>query len=244
MAMANLQTRIDRKYLVPRALFAELVARLEGRMRVLEIHGRRSFEYESAYFDTDELLAYHQHAHGRRRRFKVRTRTYLDSGETMLEVKTEGGRDETVKDRYPHRREDRYHLGPHAREVVSERLDDAAIADRLELSLISRYQRATLVDPTAGTRMTCDVGMTFSDSHRSAQGPVHQVLIESKTTGAAAPVDRLLWRMGHRPISLSKYCVGLALLNPQLPANRWNRTLRRGFGWAPRPLAAPVVSVG
>lgn len=38
-------------------------------------------------------------AHGRRRRYKVRTRTYVDSAISFLEVKTEGAREATVKER-------------------------------------------------------------------------------------------------------------------------------------------------
>lgn len=50
-------------------------------------------------------------------------------------------------------------------------------------------------------------------------------------------MDRLLWRQGIRPARISKYCVGLAALDPTLPANRWNRTLRRYFDWQPRRTA-------
>lgn len=237
IALAGLQTRIDRKYLVPHTVLVDLLRRLEERLWVLDIQGRRTFDYESVYFDTPDLLAYHQHAHGRRRRFKVRTRTYLNSEETVLEVKTEGGRAQTVKHRTPYTMPDRYRLNARAQDVLSEELP-TGIAD-LRTSLISRYQRATLLDPATGSRVTCDVGLTFQDHQRTLPGPADQVLLESKTTGPAAPVDTLLWRMGHRPVALSKYCVGLALLNPHLPANRWNRTLRRGFGWAP---AKPTVT--
>lgn len=59
------------------------------------------------------------------------------------------------------------------------------------------------------------------------------LVVESKSAGPATPVDRLLWRNGIRPARISKYCVGLAALDPALPANRWNRTLRRYFGWQP-----------
>ncbi len=231
--LAELQTRVDRKYLVPHTVFAELIGLFETRLCALEIHGRRVFNYESVYFDTPELLSYHQHLQGRRQRFKVRTRTYLDSDETVLEVKTEGGRDETVKDRYDYRLQDRRDLTPQARQIVSARLHDTSLADRLEVSLVSRYQRATLLDPASGSRMTCDVNLAFDDRARGVTGPGDRVLIESKTAGAAAPVDHALWRMGHRPVALSKYCVGLALLNPHVPANRWNRSLRQGFGWVP-----------
>jgi hypothetical protein len=42
--------------------------------------------------------------------------------------------------------------------------------------------------------------------------------------------DEILRRLGVRPTSVSKYCVGVAALHPQLPSNPWHRTLRRYFG--------------
>ena len=60
------------------------------------------------------------------------------------------------------------------------------------------------------------------------------MLIESKTVGAATFTDAALWQLGQRPLAISKYCVGMALLRPELPANRWNRELRTHFGWTPR----------
>lgn len=233
LATADLQTRVDRKYLVPATAFTELLLALGDRMSVLDIEGRRLFAYESVYFDTPELLAYHQHVGGRRRRFKVRTRTYVDSAQSMLEIKTAGGRDETVKDRHPYRIDDRYELNRWGRAVVGRRLGSAVLAGRLEPSLTSRYHRATMVEPGTGSRLTCDVDLRFEDRHRHHDGPEGLVLIESKTDGAASIADRTLWRLGHRPATVTKYCVGLALLHPQLRANRWNRTLRRDFGWSP-----------
>ena len=64
-----------------------------------------------------------------------------------------------------------------------------------------------------------------------------RLLIETKSAGAAVTADRLLWSLGHRPESMSKYCIGMAGLDPTLPANRWNRPLRRHFGSARRPVA-------
>lgn len=231
--LADLQTRVDRKYLVPARTFRELLTRLDGAVSVLDICGRRVFDYESVYFDTPQLLAYHQHAYGRRRRFKVRTRTYRDSEQTVLEVKSQGAREETVKDRHPYLCTDRHRLTAPARHVVADRIGDPALARQLQVSLVNRYQRATLVDLAAGSRMTCDVGLEFHRHGRHRTGPDELVVLESKTAGHAAPADLLLWRLGHRPATISKYCVGLALLDPGLPANRWNRVLRRRFGWTP-----------
>jgi len=95
---ASLLTRIDRKYLVPPGATQEVVNHLAPRAQVLQIDGLRHFRYASTYFDTPGLDAYFLAARKRRRRYKIRTRTYLDSGLCFLEVKTNGAREATVKD--------------------------------------------------------------------------------------------------------------------------------------------------
>lgn len=229
-SIAALQTRTDRKYLLPMDLFTRVIDQFRDRLQVLQIGGLRQFDYESVYFDTPDLDAYHRHAYGRRRRFKVRTRSYLDWGQTTLEIKTEGGRGETIKQRHGYRIEDRGRLDEPAYTQISRNLGDLD-AHQLRPSLTTNYLRSTLLDPVSGSRLTCDVDLTFSDDLQRRRGPEDLVLLESKTTGRTTPIDTALWRHGHRPVSISKYCTGLALIHPGLPANRWNRTLRRYFGW-------------
>lgn len=270
--LADLQTRIDRKYVVPSRVLADLLADQDG-LRVLEIAGLRRFGYESVYFDTPDLHSYRGAAHGRRRRFKVRTRTYADSGECVFEVKVKGGRGETVKERLAYDRASAATLEPDARAfaeaVLSQALPDArSVVEVLEPTLVTTYDRTTLVDPVAGTRLTCDASLlcTPSPSGRAdradraewadradradrgewadrtglgSHGPADgarpagraslgdQVVLESKSPGTATAVDRWLWARGYRPVSLSKYCVGLAALDDALPSNKWSRTLRR-----------------
>jgi len=96
---AALQTRIDKKYLLPISLLGHVLDDLGAGLRALEIDGLRVFGYESVYFDTPRLQFYRDHVQGRRLRHKVRTRRYVDSDLTMLEVKEKGGRGETVKHR-------------------------------------------------------------------------------------------------------------------------------------------------
>lgn len=239
-SIAELQTRTDRKYLLPVDLFASVIDQFGDRLQVLQIGGLRQFDYESVYFDTPALDAYHRHAHGRRRRFKVRTRSYLDWGQTTLEIKTEGGRGETIKERHAYQLEDRKRLDEPARIQVSRKLGYLD-ARQLGPSLTTNYLRSTLLDRVSGSRLTCDVDLTFSDEVRRQCGPDDLVLLESKTTGSTTPIDTALWLRGHRPVSISKYCTGLALIHPGLPANRWNRTLRRYFGWRRRTRTDPAV---
>ena len=228
LAVADLQTRTDRKYVVEPEVVARLVDEVGAGLGVLEIDGMRSFRYQSMYFDTPALDSYLGAAHGRRRRFKVRTRSYLDSGDCMLEVKTRSGRGETVKTRML------YDIGRRSA------LDAAGLAfvrahtclpERAVLApvLITAYRRSTMVDLTTGSRLTCDAGLEcFSPAGASVSLP-DQLLVETKSAGGPTAADRFLWRAGVRPVAVSKFCVGMAALHPTLPANKWNRILRRHF---------------
>ena len=234
LATAELQTRVDRKYVVPLDMVATVFDRLGDQLSVLQIDDLRLFRYESVYFDTPELATYHQHAHDRRRRVKVRTRAYLDSGECLLEFKRVGARGETIKERYPYRLASRHDLDAEAQALAMERLGQTISTPALRQVLTTAYHRATLVDPVQGNRVTCDVNLRFENCTGQRFGPLDGVaVLESKTVGSESPVDRALWRLGSRPLSLSKYCVGMAVLDPRLPANRWNRELRTHFGWSP-----------
>jgi hypothetical protein len=234
MEVAGLQTRVDHKYLLTPEQFATLVGDLGPRFRALEIGGRRLFGYESAYFDSPDLALFRAHRQGRRRRYKIRTRNYLDSRESLFEVKLEGRREETVKHRIPYPFEDRGRINRPARDFLEGvlRSEYGLQPPQLVPSVTTRYGRATLVDLGEGARLTCDVDLECALGDRSEWGP-DRVLVESKSTGSGF-ADRALAARGVRPVSVSKYCVGIALLHPQLPANRWNRILRHEFGWRPR----------
>jgi hypothetical protein len=96
---AALQERMDRKYLLPLSEVECVLAAVETNTRVLDINGTRLFGYESVYFDTPDLTSFRLTAYRRARRFKIRTRTYVDSDSCWLEVKTQGRRGTTVKNR-------------------------------------------------------------------------------------------------------------------------------------------------
>jgi hypothetical protein len=227
---AALQVRVDRKYLVPIGAFVELVTRLSDRFAVLEIDGQRMFRYESVYFDTPSYGLYRQHVQRRRHRYKVRTRSYLDSGECSFEVKLKGNRSETIKARLPYGVADRGRLTGEAQAFLAEQLRAAYGIDTddiLQPALVTTYRRSTLTDPVAHERLTCDVGLRFFDATAAVDVLPDTVLVESKTAGRAGTADRVLRDLQVRPVQVSKYCVAAALLKPGLRSNPWHRTVRR-----------------
>ena len=221
VAEAALLTRVDRKYVLPLADAERVVAALPAGTRVLEIGGHRGLRYETVYFDTPDLLSFRLAAHGRRRRFKLRTRSYLDTGSTFLEMKTRGARGSTQKDRdaYADAVPDR--LTPAARDEVALALDaigiPAARADDLDSRLRTLYRRATLLLPGEGggpsSRATVDLDLEWVDATGRGFLLPRFAIVETKSPGQAGRLDRALWRAGHRPQRISKYATGLAALH-------------------------------
>lgn len=224
-SLAALRTRRDRKYVVPSADLASILALIPSDVRVLDIAGIRTFRYRSVYFDTPQLALYLMTARGRRRRAKVRTRTYLNSAETVLEIKERDGRGRTVKHRYPFAGRDRSKLGADAQSLVW-----AALAPvhgvRLTPTLITTFARTTLL-LADGARTTIDRELRFEAPGGVVVEIPGVVVIETKSPNTATRLDRLLWAAHYRPVRFSKYGTGLAALDERLPANRWHRVLGR-----------------
>ena len=233
VADAGLMTRLDRKYLLPVTKLEPLLDSLNPATRVLEIEGQRRFRYRSVYFDTPDLKSYHTAAQPRRRRFKVRTRSYVDTGGTFLEVKLRGPRGVTAKSRREYEAADLSHLTTQARTAVSDMLAsgavDPAIAWELQPTVTSTYQRTTLLAHEGFARATIDTALAWSDHDGDDLRLPTMAIVETKSTSQPSEIDRRLWRMGYRPQSMSKYATGMAALRPHLPSNRWSRLVHGPF---------------
>jgi len=230
---AALRTRVDRKYVIDWATLSGVLGALSGTHRVLEIDGQRVFRYESVYFDSADLTAFRAHLQRRRRRYKVRTRHYVDSGLKTFEVKLNGKRGETVKHRMPYGDEDLGRVTEGARAFLADRLGEAyPRLDVPELSptLRNRYHRVTL---TAGAeRLTCDSNLSYADGEVEVPGlDPRYVIVESKCEKGLGAADRELRRRGIQPVACSKYCVGVGLLREDVKVNEMRWLLNRYFAW-------------
>jgi hypothetical protein len=243
---AALQMRTDRKYIVTYETLARLLAQLGDDYSALEIDGERLQQYDSVYFDTPVLTGYRDHMQGRRKRFKCRTRLYGGTA-CFFDLKLKGRRGETVKRRLP--------LPPLAHGSLThdataflkrELLQEYGLAApaRLLPTLHTSFARLALTHAHQPERLTIDFGITLDrvgSDDRYRMRPGH-ALIETKSGSQLGAVDRLLPRLGARPVTMcSKYCLGVALANPALPTNPYRPLLRRHFD--PTPLPAEPTSL-
>lgn len=224
-ALAALQTRVDRTYVVPTTVAGLLVADLADSARVLEIDHLRSFRYSSVYFDAPDLRLFLAAARGRPRRAKVRTRTYVDSGLCSLEVKTRDARGLTVKHRRPHAVAHASRIGV-GEAFVRGFAGLGEVSGLLRPALTTRFTRTTLLVDYGAARVTLDVGLAMTSPDGARAWLPDAVVVETKSPGPPTAVDRMLWARRCRPARVSKYGAGMAALHPDLPGNRWARVVR------------------
>jgi hypothetical protein len=225
---ASALTRIDRKYVVPVAVAQHLVDEVASSVGVLEIAGRRATSYLTTYLDTARLTSCREHLQRRRRRWKVRERVYVEDGLRRLEVKLRVGDGRTVK-----------HLSsltpvrPGAGPLLEEDLHTlesslgagghVVAVQTLRPTATVSYERSTLADLDAGTRLTLDTGVVSRLGDGQVWLDPSMVIVETKGHVRPGTPDRLLLAAGHRPLSLSKYVAAAALLHDDLADNDLRR---------------------
>lgn len=220
-----LQTRVDRKYVVDIADVIALVDRLGERLRGLEVDGRRRSSYESVYFDTETFDSYLGAAHHRPERFKVRTRRILEQDGCWIEVKRRARRGRNDKARRSHDPGRPTTLTAESARFLSGFDPVRPHLAQLRPAVRTRYRRTTL--SVGDQRVTIDTDFAADDLQGNSVGVGDRLIVETKSSGRAGAADRALWQLGQRPVRVSKYAVAVASFHPELPHNRWHRTLDR-----------------
>jgi hypothetical protein len=241
-AAAALQRRVDTKYLIDLDQLDRIADRLAATHRRLVIDGRSAFDYRSSYLDTPALTCFHAHRQGRRLRFKARTRSY-DTGLCRFEIKLKDPRGATDKHALTIPAAEFGTLPGRApgflTEVLARRYGTGAPGG-LAPRLLVRHYRHTLAARSEACRVTLDTELSFTAGGITAGLHDGLVLVETKSVRGRGPADELLRRAGVRPVSVSKYCIGMALVDPALPEQPWRRLLQ-GYFTGPRMLGTDPV---
>ncbi len=207
--------RTDSKYILGRDAFMSVFDNFRENFRVLEIGENRIFTYRSCYFD-DNFKCYYEHHQGKRQRFKVRIRHYVDSDELFFEVKLKDKRGKTNKKRIPCRDFAVSKISDENLSMLkSFYLDIYRKEFRYDLrpALIVSCKRITLVSVHGGERATIDFDLRFeSIDGSSVQIGDDFIIVETKSADGRGYSDRALKKNHIRKVrNCSKYCIGSVL---------------------------------
>ena len=223
MDSVALMNRTDTKYLLSFEQLTEVLEEVSDHYRILDIKGVRRNHYQSEYYDTPDFYFYKRHHSGKKNRLKIRKRRYVESDISFLEVKFKSNKGRTEKDRMK-LAELNLELSPENIQYIH---DTSHFEDQLEPKLMNTFERITLVDQALPERITIDCYLSFEMGENKLQIP-DLVIIEAKqerqnrhSIFLSALKKRLI-----RPESMSKYCLGVALMTDQ-KSNMFKEKIRR-----------------
>jgi len=230
MDSIKLMNRIDSKYVTTETMLAQILERaFEAGYRVLVAEGERLSPYNSLYYDTADIAMYRAHHNGVLVRRKVRTRTYVNSGDSFLEVKRKNNHGRTKKKRIsiPLAVFDNIAASAEAEEFLPK-VSGYSVAE-LTPRLYTRFQRITLVNSAMTERLTIDTALEFENVKYGTTATLNDaVIIELKQDGRCpSPMRGILLDLRVHPLRVSKYCIGTALTDPETKNSRFRLKIRK-----------------
>lgn len=224
MDSVRLMNRTDTKFILNRWVLEDVISKLSGDYRILEIEGLRQSRYETLYYDSDNFYHYLSHQNGKLNRYKVRKRNYVESKLSFLEVKFKTNKDRTIKKRVA-LADISNGLNDQERIFVEDRTGSGMM---LEAKLWNKFQRITFVNERLPERLTIDCNLSFSKDNQIVD--LHDLVIaevKQESENRHSPFMGELKRRIIRPEGISKYCLGVTLLYPEIKHNQFKEKLLR-----------------
>ena len=230
MDSVSLMNRVDIKYVLSIKQLSNVLRAVSSSYFIMEELGIRNFLYRNIYFDTEDKQLFLSHHNGRSLRHKLRIREYSVFNRFFLEIKKKfKGR--TMKSRLLlsengsiEQFENLNDIPAEFRDFIEQKMPYTV--DILQESLKNEFMRITLVHKDMQERITIDTDLCFRtpDSREGALPAVAVVEIKKSGHSGTHSFQAELKRLGIRPGSMSKYCIGSISLFPDLKYNNFKRT--------------------
>ncbi|MBE6253818.1 MAG: polyphosphate polymerase domain-containing protein [Bacteroidales bacterium] len=229
MEGVKLLNRIDTKYLTNEATLGRVLADAAAAgYRALVAEGAKLSPYNSVYYDTPELRMFLDHHNRRLVRQKVRTRIYVNSGETYLEIKRKNNHGRTKKKRIPIEESEMMEFAGNAEACAYLARHSWFTVGEISPILSTAFKRITLVNPNRTERLTIDTSLFFQNFQTGRKASLEDaVIIELKQDGHAdSQMKKILLSNRVKPVRISKYCLAETLTDPSVKKNRFKVKVR------------------
>ena len=227
MDSVSLMDRVDTKYIISIEQLSHVLKTISPSYMIMEELGIRDFPYRNIYFDTDDKQLFLSHHNGRALRYKIRIREYSAFHKVFLEIKKKfKGR--TIKSRLLLSENGSIEQFGELEALSVEFLDFIKqkipyTANLLQESIKNEFMRITLVHKDMQERITIDTDLHFRtpDTRKGTLPDIAVVEIKKNGHSGTHPFQAELKRLGIRPSSMSKYCLGSISLFPELKYNNF-----------------------
>jgi hypothetical protein len=222
MGDVKLMDRMDLKYTLSNRNLPLLLEKLKKNYKVLKIGDSNISTYKTLYFDTKNFDLYFKHHNGQLNRYKIRYRNYVESNLGFLEVKFRNNKGRMLKDRI---RQNEIPL------TWNETLTDFLLRktpyqpDLLIPMVWVNYRRITFVGKETKERVTIDMNLEFSNNTTNKKLENLIIAEVKQPAKTKTPIIKILKECKIGQHSLSKYCLGMTSIYPNLKKNNFKEKL-------------------
>lgn len=219
----KLMNRVDQKYCLHISKLPLILMAIKDDYSLLEIQNESLFNYDNTYFDTPDNQMYISHQNGKRNRFKIRVRKYVQTSDHFLEVKFKNNKGRTLKERIE--RTD-FESTFTSQEISFIEESSTYSGLQLEPKIRSFFSRFTLVDNEFTERVTIDIFPGFKNLEKEITLK-NLVIIEVKQSKTCKPalITKILKENKISSQGFSKYCIGRSLLEEEIKKNNFKPLL-------------------
>ena len=219
-----LLNRVDFKFVLTFKEATQLLKNLVNEYDLVSKEGHLFRYYETAYFDTNHRVAFYTHHQGKLPRYKIRTRTYLDTKDHFLEIKYKNNKGRTDKFRLNLTVTEHLFDQPGVIEFLNKHNIDNF--DKLKETLLVKYKRICLQHKEIKERITIDFELLFSNEFKKVMITDFIFFEVKQANELKSPVMVALKELKKYPLSLSKYCYGITTLDQSIKHNNFNPLLK------------------
>lgn len=224
MDRVKMMNRTDQKFWFHIDQLQSILDEVRDHYFMLDIDEKSMLPYSTVYFDTYENEMYLSHHNGHLNRYKIRRRTYVQSGKSFMEVKHKTNKGRTIKTRI-NTNENIPLFSPSEEDFIAT--ETPYSADNLTPILINQFTRLMLVNKNFKERCTIDFNLKFKTKDDEVEVK-NIAIIELKADGNSelSPLGLALRNHRIKSSGFSKYCTGRMLTDPTLKQNRFKVKLR------------------
>ena len=225
----DLFKRVDSKYISDENNVIKILAKLDSNWKILNVNHKITIKQEGDYYDTQDFQFFKDHKRGKRKRFKIRVKSYENSVR-YLELKLRTNIEETLKFRWRYEEITALNtIDIRYQSQILEKLEE--YADRVDLNLTNHklttsYLRTTLFNFTAREKLTIDQNFIVKKQSQILPISGSKLILEVKSIKSRHSLISVLNTLNIRKGSISKYGISAPLIYPELGRNPWLATLK------------------
>jgi len=218
----NFKDAEETKFILNAKKLNKLLKEVSDKYDILEIGNKRVLNFTNEYFDTEDYKLYMAYHNGKGNRYLIKNSESESNKKRFLEIKFHSNKGSVSKKK---KKSKAGNISNEKNKVFIQE-NTPYNPETLKLSLKNRYSRIVLVHKQNKEKVTIDLDLTCSNEKGKLKLP-HLAIVEVKQEKFSLYSDFIvsLRNKNIQKTSLSKYCIGVALLNKDVKKNKFKSKL-------------------